>query len=115
MQQLNELKDKSQQGLAQAVDAGKKQASKAKVLGVTAGSAVLGGVALTIAAPPLIALTSTLAAPPVALAVGAVAGGVLGWRIVRGKAGRTNDTPAAPVQPVAAEAPLGELPGQAPA
>lgn len=111
MQQLNELKDKGQHGVAQALDAGKKQAGKAKTLGVTVGSAVVGGIALAAAAQPIIMLTSMLATPPVAMTVGAVAGGALGWRFVRGKANnKPSDLPAAqaptaPTAPTEAPAP----------
>ena len=107
MQQLNELKDKSQQGLTQVVDASKQQAGKAKTFAVTAGSAIVGSIALAAAAQPIIALTSTLAAPPVALAVGAVAGGALGWRFVRRKAnGKESSAAAAELQAAApADAP----------
>lgn len=48
--------------------------------GVTAAAALSGGIALNIAARGLLAVVATLTSPPVALSVGAIAGGFFGWR-----------------------------------
>ena len=50
----------------------------------TAASAVAGSITLAMAAKGVIAIVSTLAFPPVALTVGAVAGGALGWNYLHG-------------------------------
>lgn len=52
---------------------------------VTAASAAAGAVVLNIAAPTIVALLATIAAPPVALTLGAVGGGAAGWRYMNGR------------------------------
>ena len=101
MQTITDLKDKGQQGLNQAVDAGKQHTSTAKLIGVTAGAAVAGSVAMVVVAPPAIALAATLLIPSVAMTVGAVTGGVLGWRWMRNRTGEKAEAGTGSAEPVA--------------
>ncbi|MCE7986004.1 MAG: hypothetical protein DYG89_32910 [Caldilinea sp. CFX5] len=83
MQSLTTIKDKSQQGWNRLVEAGKQQPEERKVWGVTIAAAVAGGVVLAAVSKGVLAVVSTLAAPPVALTVGALAGGAVGWSLMQ--------------------------------
>lgn len=79
MQTLETIKSRSQETFNSLMEKGKEQPAEVKTLGVTAGGAVVGAVTVAAVAKGVVAILSTLAAPQVALTVGAVGGGVLGW------------------------------------
>lgn len=54
-----------------------------KTWGVTAGSALIGATAMAVSAQGVLALATLLAMPPLAVTVGALGGGLLGWRYMR--------------------------------
>ncbi|MBV7329473.1 hypothetical protein KFU94_14720 [Chloroflexi bacterium TSY] len=57
--------------------------STIKTVGVTTATAVVGAVALSVVAKGVWVIVGTLAAPPVAMTVGAISGGALGWNFMR--------------------------------
>ncbi|MEZ4620029.1 MAG: hypothetical protein R2867_31620 [Caldilineaceae bacterium] len=79
MQTLETLKNRSQETFNTLLEKGKEQPDEIKTFGVTAGGAVLGAVTVTAVAKGVVAILATLASPPVALTIGAVGGGMLGW------------------------------------
>lgn len=85
MQTLETVKVRGQASLANLVEKAKEQPDDVKTWGVTAGGAIVGAVALTAVASGVLAVLATLAAPPVALTVGAIGGGVLGWNYMRNR------------------------------
>lgn len=96
MQTVETLRSRSQTGITSLVDNAEEQPSSIKKWGVTAGSAVVGAVALKAAAGGIIALTALLMAPPVAMTLGAVGGGLLGWNYMRNR----QTTPPLSVSPM---------------
>ena len=84
MQKLNTFKEKGQQEWNRLRDAGKQRPTSLMLWSGTAASAVAGSITLAVAAKGVIAIVSTLAIPSVALTVGAVAGGALGWNYLHG-------------------------------
>ncbi|MEZ4734819.1 MAG: helix-hairpin-helix domain-containing protein [Caldilineaceae bacterium] len=108
MQTLETVKARSQASLNTLMEKSKAQPDEVKTWGVTAGGALVGALALTAAANGILAILATLAVPPVALTVGAVGGGILGWNYMRGRqeAGQADvPTEAVPVAASAALAP----------
>ena len=97
MQSLETLKSKSQESVNRLVELGKSQPEQVQVWGITAGAALVGALAVAAAAKGTLAVIGTLANPPVAFTLGAVAGGALGWSYIH-KA--TPTVEAAPVQSV---------------
>jgi hypothetical protein len=95
MQSLNTIKDKSQQSWNRLIETGKQQPEERKLWGVTIAAAVAGGVALAAVSKGVLAVVGTLAATPVALTVGALAGGAVGWSLMQNQ-------PDAAVTPVVA-------------
>jgi hypothetical protein len=83
MQSLETIKTKSQENLNRLVEMGKAQPTEVKTWGVTGGAAVIGAVTLAAIAQGVLAVLATLANPPVALAVGALAGGAIGWSLMQ--------------------------------
>ncbi len=83
MQTLETMKSKSQERINRLIDLGKQQPEQVRTWGVTAGAALAGAVALTAVAKGVLAVVGTLATPPVALSIGALAGGVLGWSFMQ--------------------------------
>lgn len=79
MKNLESIRAAGQENINRLVDLGKQQPDGVKTWGVTATAAVVGGVALAAGTQGLLAILATLAAPPVALTVGAIGGGILGW------------------------------------
>lgn len=96
MQSLTTLKTKSQENLNRLVESAKQQPPEVQLWSVVALSAVAGGVVVAASAKGVLAIVGTLAAPPVALTVGALGGGLLGWTYMN------KQTPAAAEQPVEA-------------
>ena len=85
MQSLNNLKSKGQESWQRLVETGQQQPASVALWGATAGGAVVGAVALTAAASGILAVVATLAAPPIALTIGAVGGGLLGWNYMHSR------------------------------
>ncbi|MEZ4868144.1 MAG: hypothetical protein R3C14_42850 [Caldilineaceae bacterium] len=83
MQSLETIKSKGQESLHRLVDLGKSQPEDVQLWGVTGGAAVAGALAVTAVAKGVLAIVATLANPPVALTVGAVAGGFAGWSFMQ--------------------------------
>ncbi len=101
MQALETMKSKGQAGIKQLVTLGKEQSESVKTWGVTVGAAVAGGLALRVGAPGLVAILRTLAPLPVSLTVGALVGGVLGWRYLERQKTATRNATAAGREPAA--------------
>ena len=85
MNSLTTIKTKTQDGWQRLVDSAQQQPPAVQKWGVVAASAVVGGLAVAASAKGILAVVSILAAPPVALSVGAVTGGALGWSYMQGK------------------------------
>lgn len=86
MQTLETVKTKGQESINNLLEKGKEQPDEVKTWGVTAGAAIVGGLAVAAVARGVLAILGTLASPPVALTVGAIGGGVLGWNYIRNQA-----------------------------
>jgi len=118
MKNLETIKTKSQAGMTHLVELGQQSSPEMKTWGVTAATAAAGGIALAVTAKGVLAIVGILAAPPVALTVGALGGGVLGWRYLqRQSPALTTSQPAvAPVfTPLATGEPLVVPPVEEPA
>ncbi|MCB0120969.1 MAG: hypothetical protein KDE58_01935 [Caldilineaceae bacterium] len=110
MQTLETIKSRGQETLNNLMEKGKKQPDEVKALGVTAGGAVVGAVTVAAVAKGVVAILATLASPPVALTVGAVGGGFLGWNWVKEQSQNAADEEAtAPTEPAVAE-PVSAMP-----
>lgn len=110
MQTLETVKVRGQASLANLVEKAKEQPDNVKTWGATAGGAVVGAVALTAVASGVLAVLATLAAPPVALTVGAIGGGLLGWNYMRAR--QTTPPPFTP--PAETSGPVADTPVVAP-
>jgi hypothetical protein len=87
MQSLESIKDKGQESLNRLVDLGKSQPAEVQTWSVTGGAAVAGALAVMAVAKGVLAIVGTLANPPVALTVGALAGGAIGWSFMQKSTG----------------------------
>lgn len=96
MQSLTTLKAKSQESLSRLADTVKQQPPEVQLWGAVAAAAVVGGVVVAAGAKGVLAVVGTLAVPPVALTVGALGGGFLGWSFMQ------KQTAQVAVQPVEA-------------
>lgn len=85
MQNVQTLKNKGQERLAHLTENVKQAPSQTKTWGVTAGAAAAGALGLA-------AVGGLLASTPIALTVGAVAGGWLGWKYVHNQAPQETST-----------------------
>lgn len=94
MQSLTTLKAKSQESLNRLTETVKQQPPEVQLWGAVAVAAVIGGVVVAAGAKGVLAVVGTLAAPPVALTVGALGGGFLGWNFMQ------NQTAPMAAQPV---------------
>ncbi len=83
MQNLNRLKYRSQDAISNLVARGKEQPKEVKTWGVTAAAGFAGALAITAVAKGTLAVVATLANPPVALTIGALGGGALGWSFMQ--------------------------------
>lgn len=113
MQTLETMKARSQERFTNLVEKAKEQPDDVKTWGMMAGGALVGAAAVAVTANGIVAILTALAAPPVALTVGAIGGGLLGWNYMRSHqaAGHPVAPPAAPVTdtaPVITEAILVE-------
>ena len=95
MQSLTTIKDKSQASWNRLIEAGKQQPEERKLWGVTLAAAVAGSVALAAVSKGVLAIVGTLAATPVALTVGALPGGAVGWSLMQNQADEAAPTSAA--------------------
>lgn len=93
MQALESLKSQGQASLSKLMDTVKEQPDDVKRWGVTAGSAVVGAVAVNAAARGVVAILATLSSTPLALTVGAVGGGYCGWTYLRNRQSRAGSIP----------------------
>lgn len=93
MKNLEAIKTAGQENLTRLVDLGKQQPSAVKIWGVAAGAAVAGGLVVSAGAQGLVAIFATVASLPVALTVGAIGGGLLGWRYVERQRAASKDAP----------------------
>ena len=83
MQTVETMKSKSQESINRLVHLAKQQPEQVRTWGVTVGAALTGALALTAVSKGILGVVATLANPPVALSVGALAGGVLGWSFMQ--------------------------------
>lgn len=97
MQSLTTIKDKSQQIWNRLLEASKEQPEERKVWGITIAAAVVGGVTLAAVSKGVLAVVGTLAATPVALTVGALAGGAVGWSLMQNQAEAAVEPAIAPL------------------
>ncbi|MEZ4735971.1 MAG: hypothetical protein R3E79_53455 [Caldilineaceae bacterium] len=93
MQNLTTLKVKSQESLNRLVERAQQQPPEVQLWGVVAVSAVAGGIVVAAGAKGLLAVVGTLAVPPVALTVGALGGGILGWSFMQNQTAATAEQP----------------------
>ncbi len=92
MQTLETIKTKSQETLNNLLEKGKERPEEVKAWGITAGGAVVGALTVTAAAKGVVAIFAAIAAPPIALTLGAVGGGVLGWNFMQKQDAARSDT-----------------------
>ena len=83
MQTLQTMKSQSQEGINRLVELAKQQPEQVRTWGVAVVAALTGAVALTAVSKGVLGVVATLANPPVALSIGALAGGVLGWSFMQ--------------------------------
>jgi len=69
--------------LVTALEKVRAEPTEVKTWGVPAGSALIGAMAMAVSAQGVLTLATFLAMPPLALTVGALGGGLLGWRYMR--------------------------------
>lgn len=104
MQSLETLKTKSQEGLNRLVEAGKQQRPEIQLWSVVAVSAVAGSILVSASAKGVLAVVGLLAATPVALTIGALGGGAVGWSIMQNRTSDVVTQPAA-TTPVVSDLP----------
>lgn len=85
MEALETIKARGQERFTNLLAKAQSQPDEVKSWGITAGSAAVGALVIAGAANGILALVSTLAAPPVALTVGALGGGFLAWNYMQGR------------------------------
>lgn len=100
MQTLESLKAKGQASFASLREMVNERPADVKIWGVTAGSAVVGAVAVNTAARGVVAILAALAAPPLALTIGAVGGGYLGWNYIHSRQAGEQDVLETSPEPV---------------
>lgn len=79
MQTVETSKTRAYERFADFLAKGKTQTDEVKTWGVTAGGALVGAAVVASAAQSILALFAWLTAPPVALTVGVLGGGFIGW------------------------------------
>lgn len=109
MEQINKFKEQSQAGLKRLREVGENQPEDVKLWGVTAGTAVVGGVVVAAVAKGLVAVLATLANPAVALTIGAVAGGAFGWSYMQSHI-KQEDEPTVAEDVAAPDTPVSQTP-----
>ena len=104
MENVQNLKSIGQNSVNRLIDLGKQQPEEVKTWGITAAAAVGGALAVAATAQGILSIVATLAAPPVALTVGAVAGGLAGWSLLQHqKENKAAQAASANSQPSASE------------
>jgi len=83
MNQFEKMKSGTKETLDNLVAQGKEQPESVQKWGVTGAAAVGGAVVISAAAKGILGIVATLAKPPVALTVGALGGGLLGWNYIQ--------------------------------
>lgn len=106
MPTLESLKAQGQASFSRLRDTVQGQPNDVKAWGVTAGSALVGAVAVNATARGVVAILATLASTPVALTVGAVGGGYLGYTYLRNWQAAEEDEAGATPEPVATDIPV---------
>ncbi|HRW04370.1 MAG TPA: helix-hairpin-helix domain-containing protein [Caldilineaceae bacterium] len=106
MQTLETLKTKGKARFASVMDVAKDQPSDLKHWGVAAGSAVVGAVAVNAAARGMVAILAVMASPPIALTLGAVGGGYLGWSYLQKRQAAAQGADESTVEPVVETIPV---------
>jgi len=94
MQSLTTIKTKSQESLARLTATIQQQPPEVQLWGVVGAAAVVGGIVVAAGAKGVLAIVGTLASPPIALTIGALGGGVIGWTFMQ------NQTASATAQSV---------------
>ncbi|MCE7986264.1 MAG: DUF4332 domain-containing protein [Caldilinea sp. CFX5] len=107
MQTVETIKTDSRARFTYFGEKTKVQPHDPKLWGVTAGGALVGAAAVAATTQGALALFALLAAPPVALTVGALGGGFMGWNYMRRRQLRgpvappTNGSPCAAMDDLA--------------
>ncbi|MCB0063645.1 MAG: hypothetical protein KDE19_16090 [Caldilineaceae bacterium] len=79
MQNLESLRNRGQETVSNLIERGKQQPDEVKLWGITAAAGVGGALTVAAVAKGVLAIVAALATPPLALTIGAVGGGALGW------------------------------------
>ncbi len=79
MKSVTTFKTRGQETLDRLAEAGKQQPAQVQTFSATAAGAVIGGIILAAGAQGVLAVVALLAAPPVALTIGALGGGAVAW------------------------------------
>ena len=103
MQSLTTIKTKSQESLTHLTATIQQQPPEVQLWGVVGVAAVVGGVVVAAGAKGVLAIVATLASPPIALTIGALGGGAIGWTFMQ------NQTASTTAQPVATAPVLTDL------
>src|ERR1043165_3439043 len=85
MDNLKTIKARSQEGLTRLVEVSKQQPPEVQLWGTVAASALVAGVVIAAGAKGLLAIVGILAAPPIAITVGALGGGAIGWSYMQNR------------------------------
>lgn len=95
MQSLTTIKAKSQEGLTHLTNLIQQQPPEVQLWGVVGVAAVVGGVVVTAGAKGVLAIVGTLASPPIALTIGALGGGAIGWAFMQKQTTSATTVPVA--------------------
>ncbi|MCX6044241.1 MAG: hypothetical protein NT075_03960 [Chloroflexi bacterium] len=85
MQNVTALKTRGQDTLSRLVEVGKQQPAEVQTWGAAAAGAVVGGLVVAASAQAVLAIVTMLAAPPVALTIGALGGGAVAWSFMQNR------------------------------
>lgn len=99
MQSLTAIKTKSQESLAHLTATIQQQPPEVQLWGVVGAAAVVGGVVVAAGAKGVLAIVATLANPPIALTIGALGGGAIGWAFMQNQTASAT-APAGETAPV---------------
>jgi len=83
---VSNIKDKSQATMSTLTGFGKEQPEDVKLWGVTAVAGVAGALGIAAVTKGVLAVIATVANPFVAVPVGAIGGGALGWSYMKANA-----------------------------
>ena len=82
-QEMNTPQEKEMGASSNSAQSNKNQATNLQTWGVTGVAAVAGGVVMAVAARGALVVLAALASTPVSLTIGAIGGGLLGWRYMQ--------------------------------